>query len=463
MDVKKSTHFYGFDDLKKDVIATGLCTHCGLCIDACPMDAIGISGHLEGRFPILVGDCSECSICYHICPGREVDFNEFRNLSVFEGSGSSNYIGRYRGIYLGYAKSYMVRERASSGGIITALLLHLLNRGEIDGAVVVAPKPDKPWLFQAKIAETPEEILQSAGSKYVVTPVNLGIDKITKYEGRLAFVGLPCQIHALRKMETKYPRKLESVKYIIGLYCGDTLYSDATASLLARFGIKDYNQIESLGYRDGTWPGNFSVRLKNGTSHSISKFTFNYLSFFYSVGRCKLCIDLTAEFADISVGDGWKYEGSKPNSGWSVVISRTERGQELIQSAIKEGAIYLEEISEQDAVEMHSHGLNNKKEGSFIRIEHRQKKGLPIPDYHLEPAKVSFMRKTCEKFVLIFLRLCSLNISKKIINKVPIFLLERVLYLVRKGWMKLTRRKIKESSDIAFVSPRAEMLERMRP
>ena len=462
MAIKKSKRSCSFTDLKKEVIDTALCTHCGLCVDACPVNAIGISGHLEGRLPILVGDCSECSICYHICSGNEVDFKALSNLTVFEGSGRSNYLGRYRNLYLGYAASDTVRRSASSGGIITALLLHLLNRGEIDGAVVVASVPDKPWSFQTKIAETPDEIRQSVGSKYVVTPVNLGVDKITEYNGRLAFVGLPCQIHALRKIEKRYPRKLRSIKYIIGLYCGDTLSFDATASLLARFGIKDYNQIESLGYRDGAWPGNFSVQLKNGTRYSISKFTFNYLSFFYSVGRCKFCIDLTAEFADISVGDGWKYEGTKPSPGWSVVISRTPKGQKLIQSARKNDAIYLEEISEQDAVAMHSHGLNNKKEGAFIRMEYQQKMGLPIPDYHLEPPRVSFIRKTYEKFVLAFLRLCLLNISKKIINKVPIFLLERLLYLVRKLWMKLTRSKIKESNDL-FVSPQAKILDRMRP
>jgi coenzyme F420 hydrogenase subunit beta len=161
LGIRKSMISRSFNDLKKDVIDTGLCTHCGLCTEVCPVDAIGISGHLEGRFPVLAGDCCECGMCYQTCPGYGIDFEQFRDLSVFEGDASSDYLGRYRSIYLGYAKSDIVREHASSGGVVTALLLYLLDLGEIDGCVVVGPEPDRPWLFQTKIAETPVAILRN--------------------------------------------------------------------------------------------------------------------------------------------------------------------------------------------------------------------------------------------------------------------------------------------------------------
>ena len=53
---------------------------------------------------------------------------------------------------------------------------------------------------------------------------------------------------------------------------------------------------------------------------------------------CSVCTDFTAELADISVGSVGSAEG------WSTVITRTERGDELVRGASERGYIEVKDI-----------------------------------------------------------------------------------------------------------------------
>jgi coenzyme F420 hydrogenase subunit beta len=55
---------------------------------------------------------------------------------------------------------------------------------------------------------------------------------------------------------------------------------------------------------------------------------------------CGLCPDMTAEWADVSVG---AYEG-KP--GWNTLIIRSEKGEALVEEALGEGYLILDELPE---------------------------------------------------------------------------------------------------------------------
>ena len=57
-------------------------------------------------------------------------------------------------------------EGAQDGGVVSALLISLLEAGEIDGALVARESGDEPWKGEAFLARTPEEVRESAGSFY---------------------------------------------------------------------------------------------------------------------------------------------------------------------------------------------------------------------------------------------------------------------------------------------------------
>lgn len=429
-----------FKDLKREVIDESLCTHCGNCVGVCAVSCLDIWSDRQRCEPQEVANtCTDCELCYRTCPGAEFDFGAFR--AKLHGSKSNSRIGIIRRAYLGHAQGKVIRRSGASGGVITALLVSLLRNGDIDGAVVVDAIPGRPWLFSPKIATTEEEIIAAAKSKYVLVPSNVILQQTKRFRGRLAFVGLPCEIEALQKTQDVAPSLVKNIILLIGLYCGSNLYYEATCSLLKRFGIEDYAQIASLQYRDGTWPGNFQVDLVNGQSFSISKDAFNYLTFFYCPERCMLCADPMSEFADISVGDGWAYE-KNGEQGWSVVLTRTEAGQNYLDQACSNGLLHLEEISEYQVVQMHSHTLSNKKVGSFIRMQYRQLRGLRVPDYGLEPPTAGLSRWMAELIVIAVMWICSWHISKKLIDHVPLSVLDSAMSRVRNGWRWLTRRRI---------------------
>lgn len=421
-----------FQQLREEIIEVGLCVHCGTCAGVCPLSSVEMHEPLERCLPVLAGPCNDCGLCYWACPGREVPFPTL-NRQIF-GDENPPAIGFYRRTFLAHAADLEVRLTGGSGGVVTALLVEALRAGRADGAVVVGSNPVRPWMPQVRIATDEMAIRAAAQSKYVIAPVNAILQEARSFPGRLIVVALPCQVHGLRKLQGIEPALVRNIACIVGLYCGNTLYFEATRSLLRRLGVHDYRAIRRLQYRAGAWPGGFEVELKSGRRLTVRKSAFNYLTPFYTVERCWLCIDLCNELADISVGDGWAREGTGPD-GWSVVIVRTDRGQALLEMARK--SLVLEEIAPENVARMHAHGLSNKKAGAFLRMRYLGRR-RPVPGYGLNPPRATLARRAFEWLNLVVLRLCSFRISKLMVNHIPLPVLDVALTSLRRLWRMAT-------------------------
>jgi coenzyme F420 hydrogenase subunit beta len=59
----------------------------------------------------------------------------------------------------------------------------------------------------------------------------------------------------------------------------------------------------------------------------------------YRPFRCYLCPDLTAEFADISVGDPWYRKIDESEPGRSLILIRTEKGRKIFKEALEVGYV----------------------------------------------------------------------------------------------------------------------------
>ena len=416
----------------EDVIRHDLCNRCGSCV--------GLSGgrivfeDREGSYlPRILEplDKETEELVWHACSGKGFDFPR-QKVSVF---------GDPRGVrqhYIGYAIDPDVRLNAASGGILSAVLIWLLEKDMIDGAVVLGMSEDQPWLTRPFIATRREEIMQAAQSKYIISSVNEILPAMGAFEGRLAYVGLPGQVQSVRLLQQIGHPTVRNVRYVLGPFYGNTLHFSSVVSFLRSFGVKDYRKITRLYFRYGEWPGSMRAELQDGSVLELPKFHANYLIPFHILKNSLLCTDLTNEFTDISGGDAWAPVYEERGKGFSLVISRSEQGQEILDRMLAKGSLALEPIPEEEALEMHSHGYDLKKRGTFIRMKYRRWLGKPNPDYGYEIRGFSFSRHLMELLIDALFLTLSTRPARWMVERVPPAAIGRIFEKARTFWKKMT-------------------------
>ncbi len=352
-----------FFNLIQEVLNPRLCHRCGGCVAFCTAINFGaLSMGEDGRPCYKDKDkCIECGLCYEICP--EID--ELKEETKRRISWSAP-MGRVLEISVARAKDPGLRIHARDGGVVTSLLLHLFDIGRIDGAIVtkvVTPFTCKPWL-----ARTRQEIIEAGGFHFDASPgVSLFGEKYASYPPyleliapmakqnlrRIAFVGRPCQIETMRRMETLGVVPSEAIKYYIGLFCmGNFRFGAQEQATLEKLGGFKWEEVRKVNFKEG-----LQIHLNNNDLKTIE---FNKLDFMKRYA-CLHCGDYSAEFADISCG------GMGATEGWTTVIIRTPVGRAIVADAA-EGE--LEMFSHSKSQEVALRAL------SKIRVMSDKKKNL---------------------------------------------------------------------------------------
>jgi len=369
----------------KRVMSSDLCTRCGSCVGLSEGRIIFIDR--EGSYtPEVIDEISEehAARLLYACPGHSFDFPHFRNLFFNDSKDFHLYTGPVNSVSVGFCTDEDIRLRGASGGILSAILIWLLEKGRIDGAVVTGMSDEQPWLTKPFIATSREEILSAAQSKYIITSVNEILPEIQEFKGTLAYVGLPPQVQSIRKLQAIDDPSVRNIKYVLGPFYGNTLHFSSVKSFLRSYNIRDYHNIRKLYFRHGEWPGNMRVEMNDNRVVELPKFHANYLIPFHILTNSLLCTDLSNEFTDISGGDAWAPVYEERGKGFSMVIARSKAGSEILEEMQNENRISLSPISIDDAITMHSHGYDLKKRGTFIRFRFRSFFGLKNPDFGYE-------------------------------------------------------------------------------
>jgi coenzyme F420 hydrogenase subunit beta len=371
------------------VIPKSLCTRCGACHVICPTNVIDFDSQ---EFPFIqTQGCIDCGLCLKVCPGIEFDIpGEFQRrfgqpYSLVEMGGA------YRKAYVGYSTDPSVRKAGSSGGVVTQILMAMLNAGMVDGALVVGSSPDDPLTPLPYIARTEEEIRSAAQSKYVVVANTKVLRELRQTKEKVAFVGIPCQLHGLIKLQALNKRLEQRVALTIGLACRGTLEREVVPEFLQMRHI-DPQSVKKLGFRDGPYPGQIRAHFKDGRVQALHKFeikdgAYNNLFRLYLPDRCISCPDYSAEFSDVMCSDIWS-RGSDGEylypEGVTLVLCRTERGEKMIDSLVQSGHLALQPISEPDVEKAYKRLHWEKKVLPFVRIAQQKRSGRRVPEYGLD-------------------------------------------------------------------------------
>jgi coenzyme F420 hydrogenase subunit beta len=259
-------------------------------------------------------------------------------------------VGIVKDIFLARSTDTEIIKKGQDGGVVTTLLWTAMEEGIIDSAVESKMSHDKsPSGF---LARNKEELLQGAGNSYEQSGSLEILSHVQRDTNeKYGVVGLPCQVLAVTKMKI-YPTTtgidMDNLRLIIGLFCGwsfspgsfhDFLQKNFDLSKVAKFDIPHH---PAHTFDVFTMEGKRSIEL-----NEIRK---------YISPSCSYCFDMTAQFADVSVGSG-----RAKFKGWNTVIVRTEAGTALLERSKAKGIIETQQIPDENLTHLRRAALNKMK------------------------------------------------------------------------------------------------------
>ena len=338
-----------FKDLIKEVHKKGICQQCGGCVSFCNSiehHVIGFADPFQPPQYLHQDQCLKCGLCYLICPQThqlEEELNEEYNFTNFE----EMPMGFSYNIHSCQATDPDFLRHGTDGGVLNSILNYLLEKGEIDGAIVA--KSVAPFVRESFIARNKEDLLEASGLTLDVSPQLDEIQKFHTYTRslpklkqfqfkKLAVVGTPCQLYTIRCMQNLGISPSENITLCLGLFCYENFLfdRDKIQEFEQEFELK-FEEIEKLNIKEDMI---LSIKSKEAGSRDVH-IPFKRLDP-YMRPACRACEDFTNIYADISFG------GLGSEEKYTTVISRSEKGRSIILKAENTGIINCKSLSYAD-------------------------------------------------------------------------------------------------------------------
>ncbi len=340
-----------------EIVSNGLCSGCGLCASIAGEGSISMGINLNGNMrPLLTGelDADTNAKILSVCPGVSVT-----------GPGNAPGVpvhptwGPVTELHRTWAVDESVRFRAAAGGTLTALGRYLLDTGEVEAVVHVRTSTEVPWLTEAAVSRTADEMLAGAQSRYGPAAPLVHVAQLLDSGTRFAVVAKPCDISAIRALGRTDPRVEAQIPYLLTIFCGGIHHAHLPKAMIRHRGVRE-SEVEVFQYRGEGWPGPTRVRTKDGVDHDMT-YRQTWLEpapWRYELQfRCKICPDAIGEVADVSAPDGWVLKDGRPiheeAPGVNACLVRTERGRELVHRAVEAGYLAKAPLSFDEVDQMH--------------------------------------------------------------------------------------------------------------
>ncbi len=205
-------------------------------------------------------------------------------------------------------------------GITTRIAERLLETGAVDAVLTMAPDANDSWRPRPVIVTRAEDMAACRGMRMGYAPL-LALLEPARDLGfkRLAVIGIPCQVYALRALETELG--LERL-YVIGTPCSDNTTTENFHAFLELLSADP----ASITYLEFRADYHVELRFTDGRKKEIPflMLPLSKLPADFFPMTCRTCVDYTNVLADITVG----YMGGE---GQQWVIVRNDRGEELLQ------------------------------------------------------------------------------------------------------------------------------------
>lgn len=334
-----------FKDMMNDVVDAGSCCECGSCVLVCPHNVIEYidnkprqTAKASAEFDFCgISEGVGCDVCATVCPRLWPREDHLKDALFKDDRPYEDIFGVYRHIFVARTKRPELKETAQDGGVVTALLSWAKSSGEIDGAIVSAVGlEDDPCFPSPKVVTSESEIRASAGSWYTYCENNLALQEVKERDlKRVAFVGVPCQVTPLRKMQYMDPSFLvtekkrakplarqrdflrgfsDRVSFSVGLFCTEVFTPELmTDRIEKQMGIS-LSEVSKFNVK-----GEVLIYKRDKTVETIP---LSEAMRDYQRPECQHCGDFSAEMADIACG-------GVGTDAATIVVIRTQKGEEI--------------------------------------------------------------------------------------------------------------------------------------
>lgn len=281
-----------------DPAPRALCTDCGVSRMANPSACGKACQFIKPDYPALEGQVH----------GR-----------MASNQGDERFFGVTQVMYRATLKP--AREGAQWTGLTTRLAERLLETDTVDAVLTMVPDPTDRWRPRPAIITDPADTAEARGMRMGYAPL-LALLEPARAAGhtRIAVIGIPCQIYALRVLEAELG--FERI-YVIGTPCSDNTTTENFHGFLARL----TNAPDTVTYLEFRADYHVELRFTDGSQKLIPflKLPISDLPDDFFPLTCRTCVDYTNRLADITVG-------YMAGEGEQWLIVRNNRGQEMLDA-----------------------------------------------------------------------------------------------------------------------------------
>ena len=350
----------------QEVVTSGLCVGCGLCESMAGREWIELrlndKGYLRPSFRQDLDRALEKRILA-VCPGAVIEGPRdlTRNDPIWGPVGS---------VWRAQASDDELRHRGSSGGVLTALALDLLDSGAIDAVLHVGPDPDRPMRSVARISTDRTGLLAGIGARYNPAAPLTEMHRLARDGRRFVLIGKPCDVAAAKRLARRDPVIARHTVAAFAFFCAGVPSHTISQSVVGKYGLRE-DDVTLLRYRGNGCPG--PTRIEAGSrafEQSYDETWSDELSQEIQF-RCKICPDATGETADIACCDAWITADGLAHGtyeDWNAVLPRSKAGREMFQSALTRGVLRGNVIDVADLARMQPHQVERKRAVAARRL-----------------------------------------------------------------------------------------------
>jgi coenzyme F420 hydrogenase subunit beta len=211
------------------------------------------------------------------------------------------------------------RDGAQWTGITTRLGERLLESGRVSAVLCMTADPDDRWRPRPILVTRADDMAACRGMRMGYAPLlELLEPAIAAGHTRIAVIGIPCQVYALRALQAELG--LEAL-YVVGTPCSDNTPTENFHEFLALIDPSP----ETITYLEFRADYHVELRYADGRSRTIPflQLPLTQLRPDFFPLTCRTCVDYTNVLSDITVG----YMGGE---GRQWLLVRNARGQQVL-------------------------------------------------------------------------------------------------------------------------------------